>query len=702
MSLPAALMQLARQYGVQTSYTNAAGQEQEAGADALLMVLKSLGAPIERADQAEALLAERDDRNAIIEPVLVAWEGALTEFSLRSVERTDAALRYHIQLEQGETRSGELVASRTPDGVTVSLPDRLPFGYHDLTVETQQGAAHALIISAPTRAYAQPSHHGEILDPRSPILDPRSRPASPKQWGVFLPVYALRAEGMQGIGDFTALGALSSWAGELGASYVGTLPLLATFLDQPFEASPYSPVSRLFWNETFVDVHAALARVPSTSAATVINSPGFTQETARLNAGELVDHRAVARLERLALQPMADFFFEQDRAQEPDFQSFLGDYPRVQDYAQFRAACERQQKGWPVWPERMRAGELHPDDYDAATVDYHVFVQYMAALQLRAVSQNQKARLYLDLPLGVHPDGYDVWRERALFATGVSAGAPPDAFFTKGQSWGFPPMSPTAMRADGYAYMREAVRAHLRYAGALRLDHVMALHRLFWVPNEMEASAGVYVRYHAEELYALLCLESSRHQALIIGEDLGTVPPEVREGMDRHNLARMFVVQFELRADHAEPLPAPPQHSVVSLNTHDMPSFEGFRRGLDADLRGELGLIERAEIEEIRHHRRELIQQVAQQLARAGFLHGRPEPETLRDALLAFLAASDARLLLVNLEDLWREERPQNVPGTSAERPNWRRRTRPTLEEIMNAPDINAVLNRINQIRRER
>ena len=678
--MPAALIRLARHYGVQTSYTDASGQEREAIPDALLTVLQCLGAPITSVDQASSLLNATADAK-LIEPVLVAWDGVVSEFSIRL---SKPGATFDIALENGDTRSGTLDIVKTSNGTRARISEPLPHGYHRLTVEAGSQRGNGLIISAPSRAYPYAHTRQEA-----------------REWGVFLPLYALRSAEMNGIGNFSSLAALCDWAAGLGASYVGTLPLLAAFLDQPFEASPYSPVSRLFWNETYVDVQTALNEWPCAAASAVFNSPGYKQDIARLNAGDLVDHREVAKLLRLVLQPLAECFFDQDRSSDTRFRQFLQDNPRVRDYAQFRAAGERQRKGWPVWPERMRNGTLEPEDYDAAAVEYHLFAQYVASNQLARLAQQNSAQLYLDLPIGVHPDGYDSWRDRHLFATGVSAGAPPDAFFTKGQSWGFAPFNPSAMRANGYTYLRTAIQTHLRYAGALRLDHVMALHRLFWVPNQMEPSEGVYVRYPSEELYALLCLESVRHEAVIIGEDLGTVPPEVRTGMDRHNIARMFVVQFELRDHHDAPLPDPAPYSVASLNTHDMPTFEGYRRGLDADLRFELGLMERDEVEQSRHHRRELLQQLVGQLERTGFLHGRAEAEALRDALLAFLAASDARMLLINLEDLWREDRPQNVPGTSTERPNWRRRTRPSLEELMNSPDVNAVLNRINQIRRD-
>ncbi len=683
MTVPDALRELAIRHGVELIYTDLSGQQREAQPEALLAVLRGLGAPLENVADAGTALSSWKQQEELVEPVLVAWEGKLTGFPLRLTAASARDARYSLRLEDGTEISGSLPVEQRANGLFGRIRELLPAGYHQLLIETASQQARSQVMAAPARAHPGRTAQGT------------------RAWSAFLPLYAVRSARNQGIGDYRALGELIAWTGRLGGAYFGTLPLLATFLDQPFEPSPYSPASRLFWSDVFLDLTAVCGLLSTTAAAASAPPAELAASLERLNEGDLVDYREVGRLKRRALEPLARHFFENQGERNAQFQSFEREYPRVRDYAAFRAAGDRQQTGWPAWPERMRDGQLETTDYDAASFEYHLFAQYAATRQLAAVARQEGAQLYLDLPLGVHPAGYDVWRERGLFATGVSTGAPPDAFFTQGQNWGFPPINPTAQRAGGYAYLREAIRTHLRYAGALRLDHVMALHRVFWVPTGLPASAGVYVRYPAEELYALLCLESHRHNALIIGEDLGTVPPEVRARMSLHEIARMFVVQFEVQPQAAQPLPVPPAQAVASLNTHDMPTFEGFRRALDADLRGELSLIGPDEITDLRHHRRELIQTLVQQLERAGFLHVPAEPEQLRDALLAFLAASPARLLLVNLEDLWREERPQNVPGTSADRPNWRRRTRPTLEEIMNSAEITAVLRRLNEIRRE-
>ena len=457
----------------------------------------------------------------------------------------------------------------------------------------------------------------------------------------------------------------------------------------------------MFWNELFIDLDAAAARATCALADATLHQESFARAADQLRRTDLVDYRATAALKRSVLEPLAHCFFAQNGGESPDFRAFVQQQPRVTDYAAFRAVCERQRKGWWQWPALLRAGDVQPGDYDDANYQYHLFAQFETARQLSALAANARARLYLDLPLGVNSNGYDAWRERDLFATGVAAGAPPDAFFTHGQNWGFPPLIPDALRADGFAYLREALHAHLRYAGALRLDHVMSLYRLYWVPNGFPATDGVYVHYPAEELHAVLTLESSRHEATIIGEDLGVVPPEVRQRMKRHNLLRMYVVQFEANPKARAPLADPPALAVASLNTHDMPPFAAYHAGLDADLRAELGLLD-AEETAIAHQRRaDLMRKVEQQLAQGGYLQLPAYADQVRDALLAFLAASDAELLLVNLEDLWEEIKPQNVPGTSDERPNWQRRAELSLEEIVNSPEIYAVLSRLDHLRRE-
>lgn len=659
---------LVRKFGIQSSYEAATGEKVEASDEAILAVLRALGADPD--GDIEGFV--RQDREAewsrMVDPVILAWDGQLNEFCVRATaSAAKRAMRYGLRLETGEVIDGTIPPSlRRERGearfgrtrkidVAVRLQNRLPFGYHELLLHTADGDASAFVISAPRKCYA-----GD----------------RPREWGVFAPLYALREDHAQSIGDFKDLESLMHWVGSMEGNLVGTLPISAAFLREPFDPSPYSPASRLFWNELFL-----------------------AESRARYGSGNsLIDYSAVAREKRAVLEQRARDFFAHGGADERGFHDFLSLYPHAVDYAQFRAAEERFERGWTAWPEPARDGCITQTDYDRRAAEYHLYAQFRAHVELSGLSSSSRecgVRLYLDLPLGVHPDSYDVWRNRDLFVTGASAGAPPDPFFTKGQNWGFPPLHPQHMREQRYSYWRAVLQTQLRYAGMLRLDHVMALHRLYFVPKDHDAREGAYVRYPAQELYAVLAVESARHNAVIIGEDLGTVPQEVRESMIEHGVKRMFVVQFEASDDREQPLGPVPKEAVASLNTHDMPPFKAYWEAGDADLRKELGLIDEKGMIEARRSRERLTTALSQQLGSAVRL----EAEAARTALLRHLAESHADILLINLEDLWLEAEPQNVPGTSQERPNWRRRLKYSLPEIRQNETVRAQLSLIRAAR---
>ncbi|MEJ2047718.1 MAG: 4-alpha-glucanotransferase, partial [Dehalococcoidia bacterium] len=304
--------------------------------------------------------------------------------------------------------------------------------------------------------------------------------------------------------------------------------------------------------------------------------------------------------------------------------------------------------------------------------------------------------------LGAHPDGYDVWREREAFALETSAGAPPDAVFSRGQNWEFPPLHPERIRERGYRYLIACLRHHLKHAGILRIDHVMGLHRLFLIPSGMEASQGAYVRYRAEELYAILALEAHRHKAIIVGEDLGTVPPYVRPTMTRHGLHRMYVVHYELASDQRR-LPPVPTRVVASLNTHDMPPFAAFWQGLDIEERRRLGLLDSADARAEGNRLQSMKETLITFLRNRSWLHEpKGDVRTVLTTCLSYLAASQAQLVLINLEDLWLETQPQNVPTTGEAYPNWRRKARYTLEQFSQLPQVVDILITVNRLRKQR
>jgi 4-alpha-glucanotransferase len=324
------------------------------------------------------------------------------------------------------------------------------------------------------------------------------------------------------------------------------------------------------------------------------------------------------------------------------------------------------------------------------------------AQQMRAVADDATRGglgLYLDFPLGVNPNGYDAWRYSEHFAKGVSVGSPPDLFFTRGQNWGFPPLDPDAIRARHHSYFRACIRQQLAHAGILRIDHVMGLHRLFWIPNGGEAKDGVYVRYPEDELYAVLNIEAARGDCVIVGEDLGTVPAYVPDIMRKRGIRRMYVVQYEIKPDAAAPIGAPSPQSIASVNTHDMPTFAGFWSGRDIDDRVEQSLLDDRGAERERATRAQMRDSLTNFLKARGLLsNGGSDTMAVLDALGRFLGGSDAEMVLVNLEDLWLEREPQNVPGVPDR--SWRQRFRIPLEAARADKTITTLLGALDQSRR--
>lgn len=671
---------------MQESYVDLRGHRRRAGRGTLIAVLRALGAPVEGPGDVLDALRERREELArrLVEPVTPVWVGrparvALTPPPRRPVRRVGCRLEH----EDGSVRTWRVdVSSLRPAGRTVELDllDPLPPGYHRLEVELGRRSATTLVICAPPR----------VADP----LPPRC-------WGVFAPVHALHRTRSWGVGDLSDLGELLASVGELGGDLVGTLPLYAAFLGEPVEPSPYSPVSRLFWNELFLDVEALPEVRSSPQAQRLLGSASFGRGLERLRSGGLVDHGAVIELKRRVMTPAALALLAGPSTRRDALEAFGREHPRLQDYARFRAAGERWGRDWRAWPGPPRDGRLEAADVDPELVAYHRYVQWAAEDQFASLSRSGRDRLYLDLPLGVHPDGYDVWRERDAFALGVSAGAPPDDFFPGGQDWGAPPPAPDGIREQGYRYQIECIRHAMRHAGAIRVDHVMGLHRLYWVPQGFPADRGAYVRYRPQEWYAIFALESHRSGAAVVGEDLGTVPPGVRAALRRHGVLRSHVLQMEADPDRTPPLPDPPVRSLASLNTHDMPPFSAFWRGIDIDQRAAQGVLSEAEAEAERARRGRIRDSVTAYLLAEGRLPaGHVDEGAILSGCLAALAASPARAVMVSLEDLWGETRAQNMPGVPGY-PSWRRRTAHPLGVAFGMPEVADRLRLVGTLRRD-
>lgn len=696
------LRELARAHGVQASYHDGLGQLREASDEAVVAVLKSLG--VDASGDLEQLTREAWEGpwKRRLAPVTVAWNGNPDPISTRVLERRrTGTFKGALHLEQGESVpfEGKLEDILAIDGVehwgekylALGLPLRpglkdglIPFGRHRLELMVGDEVHESTILSAPEKA----------------VLS-----ANPHLWGLFMPMYAMHTDSSVGVGDFGDLAHMLRFMHELGGEFFGTLPLCSAFLKRdgqaPFEPSPYSPVSRLFWNELYLDVAQLPEFQSSERAQRLHQSADYTATTAKLRDMSLVDYERIMAHKRRLLEELTDEAFR--NGTPAGLASFLKQNPTADTYAKFRATTETRKESWHTWPDRLRGthsapGELREGDYDPAAYRYHLYVQWRLDQQVHAVSGIAKELgqgLYLDMPLGVHPDGFDAWQERHVFMQNCSAGAPPDPLFIGGQDWGFRPLHPVMLRETGYDYLERSLRAQMQNAGIVRMDHVMGLHRIYCVPHGFGATEGLYLSYQAEELYAVLNLESAKHGCMVIGEDLGTVPPEVREAMDRHRLQRMYIGQFETRPHEQEVMPAPPANCIGSLNTHDTPPFKRFYDGDDSQDRMDMGLIDQARSDCERKERREIIEALGRYFDRDP-----NDAAALLGAMLGKLAESDARMVMVNLEDLWLENEPQNVPGTSTERPNWRVRSKHSLENIMTMPELCAVLRRIDKLRR--
>ena len=669
----ASLERLAQRRGVLCRYRDGFRRQRSASVDTLIAVLRELGAPIETLhDAADAL---RDDDltrwRTLAPPVSVAWGGSGVRVALRlPASECSAAATWSLILESGEKRSGHvsLVELRTCGRVDIgsarfvakilSLPESLPIGRHQLRIEVGSSNATTLILAAPGQCWQT-----EAID---------------RSWGAFMPLYALHSEESWGAGSFSDLGRLFDWVQRQGGSFVGTLPLLAAYLDEPFEYSPYVPASRLFWNEFYVDPRNTPEWHQSTMARDALARAELSGELARFRLEPLVDYRGQAAMRcRILSELSATAFADPERRAE--LEQFASTRPHLNDYARFRATIER-------------CGV--PKGYDAVVRNLHVYSQWAADAQLTALAERAgQPGLYLDLPLGVHPESYDVWSNPTCYASGSNGGAPPDRFFTQGQNWGFAPLHPERIRQDGYCHLTDIIRNHLRYAGILRVDHFMWLHRLYWIPQRATASEGTYVRYPAEELYAILSIESHRNQSIVVGEDLGTVPTYVRNRMSERGIDRLYVAQFSFQSDKKQPLKEPSAEVLASINTHDTPTWASFWSGADIEDQVSMGLLTPEDATQALASRAELRKTLSE-------AYGTEESaQAALPAILERLARSDARAVLINLEDLWNETNPQNTPGTGAERPNWRRRAQLSLEQIQKDEDVRHALALVHRSR---
>jgi len=543
------------------------------------------------------------------------------------------------------------------DGVIAGQDDRLPFGYHPVI---RKGEQVGTIISAPR--YAPATAAG--------------------RWGVFLPLYALRTGRTAGMATYSELDELFDWLRAHGGDLLLTLPLLPVYLDPPADWSPYSPVSRRMWNEIYVDYDE-------------VDAPRLADEPEPVDG--LLDHPGIGAIRTARLDAVSERLLD-----DPGFVAWLAANPLVETYARFRGAQAthgRQFRRWTVGRDEALAAA------DPVVVRRHLVGQWLADRQLSEVASRAREHrqvLALDVALGTHADGFDVWHEGDLFVDGVTVGAPPDQLFLGGQNWGFPPVHPDRSRRTGHRYFRDTIRHHLRHAGLLRIDHVMGLARQWWIPAGNPATEGCYVRYPLDELLAVACLEAHLAGAVLVGENLGTVPPDVISHMRAHRVLGIDVAEHSMTSWGTDDIRVASPGTMAAVSTHDMVPLAGWWRGTDIDIARDLQLIDDETSAADHRGRIEVRERVIAHLVWTGRLASHDaDYADIVSAVMDEVASQPAEIDVFNLEDFWAEDRPHNVPGTFQEQPNWRRVAARTIDEFAVDPMVTAMADRVAQRRRE-
>ena len=558
----------------------------------------------------------------------------------------------------------ELIAKGEASEHAIEWPTDLPMGIYRLQVSDGAAAEDVPLISAPERAFG-----GEF----------------DRCWLIAVQLYGVRSARNWGMGDFTALAGLVELADQLGADGIGLNPLHALFDDRPGDCSPYSPNSRLFLNALYIDVEKLPEFQPDAATGEVL---------ARLRAGDAVDYVSVAALKWRALRAAFAAFKSNARLdRRQDFDKFRGERGALlSHFACFEALRHKFRSPWWEWPEEWR----QPDEAgcaalrqgeDAGEIEFVEFVQWTADRQLGAAADlarklGMKVGLYLDVAVGVQADGFDAWNEQVAISRHLGVGAPPDPLNTAGQTWGLAGFNAAGLERESFAPYRDMLRASMRHAGAIRLDHVLGLKRLYLVPQGFTARDGVYVQMPFEALLAVTAQESVANRCVVIGEDLGTVPEGFRDQIADWGVWSYLVMMFE-RDDAGvfRSLDHYLTNALVTFNTHDLSTYAGWRSFGDLKLKHSLG-IDPGESDDARWHALAMLDEVLRQNA--------IERNDLY-SIANFLARTKSRLLAVSLEDLLGVVDQPNIPGTIDEHPNWRRRLPVAIEDMTSTVDVDAL-----------
>jgi len=644
----------AKQLGIQTEFIDGQGHRHVTDQTALQIIVDALPVRATRRflDGAVVVRCGRPGRSQLKQAAMLPLRWKIL-----------ADLKVIAEGEVGD-RQGD-TGNRQGGQPVIVWPSDLPVGSYRLQLtDASSFSEETPLIVAPARAFGGDFDRG---------------------WLLAVQLYGVRSARNAGIGDFTDLEGLIDLAGQLGADGVGLNPLHVLFDDRPADCSPYSPNSRLFLNALYIDVE----RLPGFQRA-------FESKAtfARLRASDIVDYTGVAELKWRALRFAFDAFkASPDGERRQDFEKFRTERaPLLSRFACFEVLRHKFNMPWWEWPQAWR----QPDEAACASlrqgpdrdeIEFVEFVQWVAdrqleACQRRAKGLGMKVGLYLDVAVGVQSDGFDAWNEQAAISRHLGVGAPPDPLNTEGQSWGLAGFNAAGLEIRSFEPYREMLRASMRHAGAIRLDHVLGLKRLYLVPHGFAARDGAYVQMPFEPLLAATAQESVAHRCVVIGEDLGTVPEGFREEMADWGIWSYQVMMFE-RDDHGRfrDVDHYAPNALVTFNTHDLSTYAGWRSFGDLKLKRSLG-IDPGESDEARWHALSMLSDILRH-------HGIDRNDL--NAVVGFLARTKSRLLTVSLEDLLGVVDQPNIPGTVNEHPNWRRRLPLALDKIAAAIDVAAI-----------
>jgi len=717
---------LARARGIGDAYYSYKGELKHFSLSTKSAILRAMHC---RLDDSAALRTQIHESEAahpqglLGDVVVLRNEARAARINTPAIEH-NALLRWRVELEGGGERRGEVRAWDLPERGTYEesgrwfvlrdlvLPADLPQGYHRLHLDLEfAGRDECPLIVTPDKCY-----------------EPGALSAGAKVWGVQVNLYTLRSASNWGVGDFTDLKEALRLAAGAGADFVGISPVHALFPSDPTLFSPYSASSRHALNVMFIDVSAVLEVQGSRRAQAIMSDPGFGARLAKLRAASHVDYPAVASLKMAVLQAAYERFRDEHlgrhTARAAACRTFLrerGEPMRL--HTLFDAIDGYLRKslgtsaGWHSWPAEYR----NPDspavrrfaETHADLVDFHGYLQWLAAEQLASVRELARqlslhVGLYGDYAVGVNASGSETWSDQSLYCTGAAIGAPPDPIGVAGQEWGIPPQDPRALKRAAFAPFVALIRASMRNCGALRLDHVMALFRQWWVPRGFKSADGGYVHYPLEDLLAVVALESHRQQCLVVGEDLGVVPDEIRRALPQFGVYHYKVVMFEQKGGEFVAPADYVRRALATVTTHDLPTLRGWWTGHDIDLWEKLGFSTPEIAALSRTERKEARERLLRALRREKLWPEADGESALPDysaelsrAVHVYLARCKSALVTVQLEDMAGMLEPVNVPGTSSEYSNWTRRMTASAPEVFARADVRALAAAMSGARRE-